>query len=144
LTGNVGLIRQARVLFGDSYVPLIYDDQENRPTRVANGTVQVAHRYRLMGNKLVFDPPLASGGAKYLQLEIVSYPKRLGGDGEIINSQFDVCALEYIKYRVCTILAGSIEKTQITWSAIEQDWATRLSHVLSRRVLSSTPIRMFD
>lgn len=144
LSGNVGLIRQVRYLFGDSYVPLAYDDQENRPTRVRSGTVQIAHRYRLMGNKLIFDPPLASGGEKTLQLEIVSYPKRLGSDGEIIDSQFDVCALEFIKYKVCSILAGSIEKTQITWSALEADWATRLSHVLTRRVLSSTGIRLFD
>lgn len=145
LTGNVGLIRQVRYLFGDSYMPLIYDDQDNRPTRVrSSGVVQVAHRYRLMGNKIIFDPPLATGGTKYLQLEIVSYPKRLGSDGEILDSQFDVCAQEYLKYKVCSILAGSIEKTQITWSALEADWATRLTHVLSRRVLSSTGIKLFD
>lgn len=145
LTGNVGLIRQVRYMIGDTYVPLVYDDQENRPTRVRGTTVtQVAFKYRLMGNKLVFDPPLATGGTKYLQLEIVSYPKRLQDDSELIDAQFDVCAQEYLKYKVCSILAGSIEKSQITWAALEADWQMRLSHVLARRVLSSTPIKMFE
>lgn len=149
LDGNVGLIRQVRYFNQNGvYCPLVYFDNAEAGSSPSsapnNGVTQWASTYRLLGNQLVFDPPLGEGGAKYLQLEIVSYPKRVQTDAQILDAQFDQCALEFLKYKACSILAGSIEKTIITWAALEAKWEEKLLTVLNRRVLSSVKIKEFE
>jgi hypothetical protein len=149
LDGNVGLIRQVRYYDQTgTYQPLRYFDNSDASSSTTtlpnNGVTQWASTYRLMGNSIVFDPPLGQGGEKYLQLEIVSYPKRLQTDAQIIDAQFDMCALEFLKYKCCSILAGSIEKTIIAWADLEAKWEQKLLTVLNRRVMSSARIRNFE
>lgn len=149
LDGSVGLIRQARYMnVNGVYSPLTYFDNADSGSSPSstgdNGVTQWANTYRLLGNRLVFDPPLGEGGTNYLQLEVVSYPKRLQNDSQFIDSQFDVCALEFLKYKACSILAGSIEKTIITWADLEMKWEEKLLTVLNRRVMSSVRIKEFE
>lgn len=148
LSGVTGLIRQVRYFNQTgTYSPLTYwdnSDGPSAPTTANGGVTQWASTYRLLGNQLVFDPPLGQGGTAYLQLEIVSYPKRLNSDAQIIDPQFDNCALEFLKYKCCSILAGSIEKTIITWADLEMKWEQKLLMVLNRRTLSAVRIKDFN
>jgi len=148
LDGNVGLIRQVRYSGTNGvYLPMTYFDNTesaSAPSSGNSGVTQGASTYRLLGNQMVFDPPLAMGGPKYLQLEVVSYPKRVQTDSQIIDPQFDMCALEFLKYKVCSILAGSIEKTIITWVDQEMKWEDKLLTILNRRVMSSVRIKDFE
>jgi len=144
LPGNVAMIRQIRYRSGDVYYPLTYDDQSDSYSFVGTAITQnLGYKYRILGRQLVFDPPIGAGGERYLQIECVYFPEAVVADNELIDSQFDPVAVQYLKYKVASILAGSIEKTIITWQALEAQWYEKLKFVLNRRVLSSTRIREF-
>lgn len=144
LPGNVALIREIRYKSGDYYYPLIYNDLERSSSFIGSAVTQnLGYQYRLLGKQIVFDPPLGSGGEKFLQVECVYFPESVTDDNELIDSQFDSCAVQYLKYKVASILAGSIEKSIITWTAIEAEWKFKLKSILDRRILSSTAIREF-
>ena len=146
IPGNVALIREVRLgSEGGVYVPLVYDDRSGAASYVGPAADYIANTscYRILGNQIVFDPPLATGGDKALQIEAVYLPKTIVKDDEVLNPQFNGVAVQYLKYRICSILAGSIEKTSITWSGEERKWEAQLSTILNRRVLSSTVIKDF-
>lgn len=144
LPGNVAMIREVRYKSGDVYYPLLYNDQEREYSFIGTGITQdLGYRYRLLGRQIVFDPPLGTGGERFLQVECVYFPDSIVNDNELIDPQFDACAIQYLKYKVSSILAGSIEKSIIDWSSLEAEWKFKLKSILDRRILSSTTIREF-
>ena len=144
LTGNIAMIREVRYKVSDVWYSIPYDDQESDFSGIGTGIQQpFASRYRLLGRQIVFDPPVAEGGTRYLQVEYVAYPTVLLDDNEIIDPQFDAACCEYLKYRVCSILSASIEKEFLPWAKQEQDWYDKMQAVITRRTLASVPIREF-
>ena len=144
LPGNVALVRQIRYKSGDTYYPLVYDDRSDAASFIGSGITQdIGYTYRLLGRQIVFDPPLGSGGERFLQIECVYFPEAVTSDNELIDAQFDAVAIQFLKYKVSSILAGSIEKTLITWQRLEDQWEDKLKSVLNRRVMSSVAIREF-
>ncbi len=144
LPGNVALIRQIRYKVSDVYYSIPYDDQEGGFSYIGTGVQQAfGYRYRLLGRQIIFDPPVSEGGERYLQIEAVYYPSVLLDDNELIDLQFDAACIEFLKYRVASILAASIEKEMISWGALEEKWSEKMKVILTRRVMSSTPIREF-
>lgn len=144
IPGNVALIREVRYRVSDVYYPLSYDDQESAPSYVGTGVQQaMGYKYRILGRQIVFDPPISEGGERYLQIECVSYPNTLVDDNELIDPQFDAACCSYLKYKVASILSASIEKEFIAWATIEAQWEEKMKAVITRRTLSSTPIREF-
>lgn len=146
IPGNVALVREVRLgALGGRYYPLIYDDRSRNTSYVGPQADFIANTssYRILGNQIVFDPPLSVGGEKALQIEAVYLPKTIVNDDEVLDPQFGPIAIQYLKYRVCSILAGSIEKTSITWAGEERKWEAQLTSILNRRVMSSTVIREF-
>lgn len=142
LPANVALVREVRYKVGDTYYPMVYDDQEGQTTSSTSET-QRAGRYRLLGRDIVFDPSLAEGGSRYLQVECVMYPADMTNDQDVIDPQFDRAMLHYLKYKICSILAGSLEKDVRTWGQEESEWFEKMQTVVNRRNLKSTPIREF-
>lgn len=145
IPGNVALIRQVRYRIADVYYSIPYDDQTEGFSYIGTGVQQAfGYRYRLLGRQIVFDPPLSEGGDRFLQIETVYYPSVLLDDNELIDPQFDAACCEYMKYKVCSILSGSIEKDQpLAWATQEQGWYEKMQAVVNRRILSSTPIQEF-
>jgi hypothetical protein len=144
LPGNVAMIREVRYKVSDVYYPLPYDDQESGFSYVGTGVQQAfGYRYRILGRQLIFDPPVSEGGERYLQIEADYYPSVLLDDYEIIDPQFDAACCEFMKYKVASILSSSIEKEMIAWAKIEAEWEEKMKAVITRRTLSSVPIREF-
>lgn len=144
LPGNVAMIRQVRYKQGDIYYPMAYDDQTDGASFIGTAITQnLGYKYRLLGRQLVFDPPLGDGGTRFLQIECVYFPETVVANNELLDAQFDPVAIQFLKYKVASILAGSIEKTIITWQTLEAQWEEKLKFVLNRRVLSSVAIREF-
>ncbi len=144
LPGNVALIREVRYRIADVYASIPYDDQEGGYSYIGTGVQQAfGFKYRLLGRQIIFDPPVSEGGERYLQIEATYYPNILLDDHELIDPQFDASCCEYLKYKVCSILASSLEKESISWAQQEDMWLEKMRAVTNRRILSSTPIREF-
>lgn len=144
LPGNVALIQEVRYKIGDIYMPLFYDPQIGDASYIGSSVEQAwGGRYRLLGRQIVFDPPMAEGGSKYLQLEATYYPAILLDDSQIIDPQFDRAMLNYCKYKVCSILAGSLEKDFRAWEPEEQQWWGAMMQVINRRTLKSVALQEF-
>ncbi len=141
---TVALIREIRYKVGDIYLPMTYDDQSGDASYVGSGVQQSrGYRYRLMGNSIVFDPPLGEGGTNSLQIEGVSYPTALSSGSDPINQQFDTACMMYCKYKACSIMAGGLEKEARTWSQEEDQWYDLMMTIVTRRNLKSTTLREF-
>lgn len=144
LPGNVALVRDIRYKLSNVYYSLPYDDQAGSFSYIGTGVQQAfGYRFRLLGRQIVFDPPVSTGGEKFLQIEATLYPSTLVDDNELIDPQFDAACIEWLKYKVCSILAASIEKDIITWADVEAGWYQKMLTVVNRRLLSSTAIREF-
>lgn len=141
---GVAVIQQVRYLFGPNYIPLDYNDASKEAQYADDsGARQWASQYRLLGDSLYFNPPLAEGGTKYLQLECMEYPKRLQDDTDFLESQFDYCMQHFIKYRTATILAASIEKFAVSWAGLEKDWYNKAKEIIVKRNRQAVPVRDF-
>lgn len=144
LPGNIALIREVRYKVSDVWYSLPYDDQEGGFSYIGTGVQQAfGYKYRILGRQVVFDPPLSEGGERFLQIEADYYPSVLLDDNELIDPQFDAACCEFLKYKVCSILSGSIEKEFIAWAKIEAEWEAKMQAIVTRRTLASTPIREF-
>jgi hypothetical protein len=146
IPGNVALVREVRLgAIGGVYTPMVYDDRSRNTSYVGPAADYLGNTsvYRILGNQIIFDPPLSTGGEQVIQIEAVYLPKTIVDDDEVLDPQFGPVAIQYLKYRVCSILAGSIEKTSITWGGEERKWESQLTSILNRRVLTSTVIREF-
>lgn len=141
LPARVALIREIRYKVGDRYVPMAYNDQDGQASGINSGDNQQAYCYRLLGRKIVFDPQLSDGGEKFLQIEAVYYPQILTDDSDMIDMQFDAAMTDWIMFKVCSILSGSIEKTVRAWAKDEDEAWQAMMTVVTRRLLKSTPIR---
>lgn len=143
---HVALIREVKYLVGTVYMPMQYIDAEGMPSYLdaGSGVQQWAGSYKIIDNAFVFDPPLAEGGTKYLQIEHVGYPKRMIDDNDFLEAHFDNALQHYLKYRVCSILASSIEKKSIPWAKEEAYWYAKMVEIVGRRNLRSTPIGDYE
>lgn len=144
IPGNVALIRDVRYKISDVYYSIPYDDQEGAFSYIGTGVQQAfGYRFRILGRQFIFDPPLSEGGERYMQIEAVTYPSTLVDDNELVDPQYDEACCQYLKYKVASICAASIEKGVRTWDQEEAEWWQLMQSVLNRRLLSSTPIREF-
>jgi hypothetical protein len=122
----------------------VYDDQSGCYSYVGSADEQAfVTRFKLIGYYIVFDPPVAYFGTNYLQIERVKYPASMTSDNDVIDPQFDRCCLNYVKYKACSILSGSIEKNSRPWSMEEAEWFDAMKKISARRVMSSTRIKEF-
>lgn len=144
IPGNVALIREVRYQIAGVYCPIPYDDQDGGFSYIGTGVQQAfGYKWRMLGRQIVFDPPVSEGGERFLQIEADYYPTVLVDDNEIVDQQFDAACQEFLKYKIASIMAASIEKEFISWSDLEAKWEAKMQAVVTRRLLSSTPIREF-
>lgn len=142
ITPDMSMIKGCRYLLGDIYSPLTYDDASDQPMyNSATGVAQYAYRYKVVGNQIYFNPVLAEGGPRYLQVEYTSFP-RLSQDGnDSIEQQFNAGILHFIKYRSASILAPTL--AQQGWGRLEAQWEQKMLSLVDKRNLQPTAIREF-
>lgn len=141
---SMAMLREVRYLYGDIYIPMTYDTENSQKQYAeTSGVRQYAYTYRIVDNQLFFNPCLAEGGTKYLQIEYTDFPKSLMSDDDQIEPQFNRAFTNFIKYRTASILAASVEKFVIPWQAIENSWYMKMKEVVVKRNLQATQVREF-
>jgi hypothetical protein len=144
---DMSMIKEVRYLFGDTYYVMTYDDGSGQSmiNPQAGAATQMGSRYKIVDNQFYFNPLLAEGGPRYLQVEYMSFPKVASDDGEDLEPQFNNCMDHFMKYRAATILAVGFGKAagNNEWTALEQFWYGKLLAMVNKRNLQPTTIREF-
>jgi hypothetical protein len=144
IPATISLIKEVRYRYGDIYGVMRYDDASGQSqTAQASGERQWVSTYRVVDNRLYFNPALSEGGPEYLQIEYMAYPKRLSGDMDYLEGHIDPCMTNFLKYQVSTILSASLEKNMVPWAGLQSQWYNKLLTVVGRRNMQPTPIRNF-
>lgn len=139
------MIKEVRYLFGDVYVVMGYDDGSGADQyKSDSGVQQWASTYRIVDNQFYFNPAMAEGGTNNIMLEYMAYPKRLQNDTDFLESHFDNCMRQYIKYHSASVLAASLEKFMVPWAGIQQSWYDKMQSIIVKRNLQSIPIREYE
>lgn len=142
---NMSMISQVLALVGNVYVPLMYDSQfDMSQWSPASGAVQFPSRYRIVDNRLYFNPPIATGGAGFLQIEYLSMPKIMRDDTDKLEPFFDRYCIWFMVYNSMSIMAESMRQYSQPWAARGQAWYARMVELLNKRVLQSVPIVEFE
>jgi hypothetical protein len=141
---HIEMIEEIRYLVGNVYVPLAYDTQWRNPQwSVTSGATNLPAAYRIVDNKLYFNPPLGVGGSKYLQIEYMRYPSILRNDAQQLDPQFGRAFTYYITYRAMSILASAMKQNNKSWENEEAMWYEKMLTIANRRNASPTPIKEF-
>lgn len=141
---GAAMIQMIRYKFATYYQPMVYDDGSGATDYAADsGVRQWGYRYRIVDNAIYFNPPMAEGGEKYLQLEYMGYPKRLQSDTDFLESHFDYSMQHFMKYKAASILAASLEKFVVPWGAQEAQWYQKMLDIVVKRNLQATQIKEF-
>lgn len=135
------MVKEVRYLFGDVYVPLVYETA-SKDYQYSNqsGARQYAYTYRIVDNQIYFNPPMAAGGPKYLQIEYTAFPKFLQKDGDTIEPQFNRCFTNFMKYKSASILSATTEKPSRPWAKEEADWYYKMQELVAKRNMQSTQL----
>ena len=141
---GAAMIQMIRYKFATYYQPMVYDDGSGATDYAADSGVRPwGYRYRIVDNAIYFNPPMAEGGEKYLQLEYMGYPKRLQSDADFLESHFDYSMQHFMKYKAASILAASLEKFVVPWGAQETQWYNKMMDIVVKRNLQATQIKEF-
>lgn len=142
---DIAMIKVVRYKVNTLYVPLHYDKDDNSlQTSPGDGIEQYPSKYRLVGPNLYFNPPLAEGGSKYLQLEVTKFPQKFTGKSDAINPQFHRAFQHYIKYRTASALVAFKQSQAIPWARMELEWKERIVVLIGKRINAPGIIREYE
>ena len=145
LPAHVAMIDEVRYLVGNRYIPLVYDDATLAAQfQPAAGVTQFPSRYRIVDQKIYFNPAPGQGGADYVQVEYATYPPILVADGQLLNTEFDRAMVHFIKWRASSLLASSVGKYQKEWGDHEAEWKERMVMIVNKRTKSPIFFREFS
>lgn len=145
IPGSISMIREVRYKHGDVWVPMVYDDGTDQASYgdLGDRSTQYPIIYRIVDNKFYFDPHLAEGGSRYLQVESTNYPAWLLNDMDQIEPQFGRACMHFMKYKVASVLAASLEKPFIPWAQQESQWFQKMLITVNKRINKPIRIREF-
>lgn len=142
-TGAI-MIKTVRYLIGTIYIPLVYDEQHDGPfMAAASGIQQYPTTWRLIGDNIVFNPPLALGGTAFLQVEYIALPAELAQGGNVadnLNRFFQ----HFVEYRTASCCASSIGKFNKEWQEQSEEWKDILMRYVNKRVNSMASVKEFQ
>lgn len=145
LAGDMAMINAVRYLVGDSYIPIMRDQDAEKPDwSSSSAAMQYPVRYRLVENGLYFNPPLGTGGEKYLQVEYSAYPKIMRNNNDTVDAQFDRSMFWFCIWRSCSVLASEIGQFQKPWAEHEHQWFSQMQQIIFKRVNQAIPIREYQ
>lgn len=139
------MIESVRYLIGNVYIPLAYDSEFDRSQwSPQSGVTQLPATYRVVGNKLYFNPSLSVGGTNYLMVEYQRAPDFLRNDAQQLPTYFTRILVWYVVYRSMSILAASMKQMERPWAEEEKLWREKMLDVTNKRNKVSTGIKMFQ
>lgn len=145
LLPHMSMVMEVRYLIGNTYMPLLYDqDYGNTQWSDNSGLVQFPARYRIIDNALYFNPAIGVGGANYLMIEYVAYPKKFLNDTDFMDSQFDRAMYWFMVYKTCSVLVSNVQQFNRPWAQEEQQWYQKALDIIVKRNQTSTPIGDFE
>lgn len=140
---DMAMIRAVRYKVSNQYMDVAYDQAyETKQFETTSGITQYPTRYRLLGNVIYFNPPLADGGTSYLQLEYLAYPADVAGGGNL--PFIDKCFFHYCKYHAAAVLVSSMGKPNKEWGDLWQMWFDKMLEMVHRRVNGPSYIKEFE
>lgn len=140
----IAVIDEVRYLVGNRYIPLQYDDATLAAQFAADaGVSQYPSRYRIVDQKIYFNPALGVGGTNYLQIEYAAYPATMVADGQLMPAEFDRSIVNYIKWRSASLLASSVGKQVKEWDDYEKEWKKNAINIINKRTRSPIYFRDF-
>lgn len=142
---DCAVINRVRYLIGPLYTPMKYvDDEQSSYWSPTTGANQYPSIYKILQNRIFWNPPVSVGAVKGLQIEGSAFPERLKSDRSFAPSRFNRGLLHYIKYRCCSILASQFGKPVKEWQVYENQWYNEIEKLIGKRVNSSSTIKDFD
>lgn len=142
---DMTMIYHVRYLIDQIYQPLYYNDDPNAVEwTIASGQVQYPSVYRILGDQIYFNPPVAIGGVANMQIEGCVYPAMLKTDASFAEAKFNRAMTHYIKFRASSILAASVGKFNREWQTFEDQWLSAVMSCISKRIVSPKSITDFD
>jgi hypothetical protein len=143
LPTGCAIIRTVRFLINEVYVPITLDSQERDAFVKSDVQTQVPCRYRLLGNKIFFNPLPAIVGTNTVQIEYTSYPTELANSNDVVDPQFERGLVHYLKYRCASILTSQNGKPNPDWVRYENEWYKVMEGIITRRNSGPQFIREF-
>lgn len=141
----INVIQEVRYLVGNRYLPLIYDDATLAAQfQPAAGLTQFPSRYRIVDQKIYFNPAPAQGGENYVQVEYHTYSQGLVGDVQNLPAEFDRAMTNYCKWRSASLLASSVGKGYKEWKEHELEWRQNAVDIINKRTKSPMFYREFS
>lgn len=145
LPKSVAVINSVRYLSGNSYIPVTYDDQSDLPqVSPSAGFTQFPTKYRIIQNKIYFNPPPVFTGTNYLQIEYVSYPSELLTDGQLIDPQFDNAMMNFIKWRVIRMATATRKDLYPDYERFYAEWYDQMMKIVNKRIRTKTFVKEFQ
>jgi len=144
LPQDLAQIKVVRYKVDSSYIPLSYDKQErSAQADPAEGDTGGPSSYRLVGDRMYFNPALSEGGTNYLQIEGTYYPEPFTNKLDKISGIWNPAFRNYIKYRSASILVAAKMDGQPPWAPYEYEWKAELRKLIAKRVNTSTTVKEF-
>ena len=134
LPTGCSIINSIRYLYSDVYLPMVYDDQAfDTQIAASSSLTQCPYRYRIVADKIYFNPIPLLVGPNYIQIEYTSYPATLAADGDSLLSQFDHGLYYYLVYRTAGALVAQTGQAVAEWQIYEQQWFSVMQNIISKR-----------
>lgn len=144
IPSQVGMINNVRYRVDDRYVSLEYADGSDMDALVsASDFTGTPTSFSLLSNKIHFNVVPNQVGASYVMIECSLYPSKLALSGDVVDSQFDEAALNFVKWRAASQLVSQSGKAIPDWVRYEDEWGEILKQLIASRVESQPFIRDF-
>lgn len=145
LPPNMAMICAVRFLVGNVYAPLCYDSEfDNSQWSSVSGIIQFPSRYRLVDNRLYFNPAIGVGGTSYLQIEYMTYMKIMRQDSDKFEQEVDRAMIWFIVYNSMSIMASTMGQFSKPWADSASMWYQKALLIINKRVQQFTAIQDFE
>jgi hypothetical protein len=102
---------------------MVYDDQAfDTQIAATSSLTQCPYRYRIVADKIYFNPIPLLVGPNYIQIEYTSYPATLAADGDSL-----------LVYRTAGALVAQTGQAVAEWQIYEQQWFSVMQNIISKR-----------
>lgn len=143
LPAGTALVREARYLYGDTYVPLRPWEATDEVWSGSSLQVVLPWRYELIANQIVFNPLPITVGTNYLQLKVTKFPTALATGTDTLPSSFTNALEWYLVYRAASALVMAVGNPVPEWTQKEDEWYRVMERFITARIKKPKYIKEF-
>lgn len=135
LPAGIVLINQVKYKDVQVYLPLTYSEDRGHTHTISGDEVGQAYpsTYKIVENKLYFDPPFQTTEAEKLMIEGTFYSPDLIAGTDTLPAQMDKTCEYVIQYQAASILSNWSRNYSPPWQAQEAKWYNQLQTILTKR-----------